>query len=123
MTAVNPLVDFTLSSTGALTFRNIAADTRRAPPAQSYEAQWARFDNATGAVTDVGPRQTSAALSFQAPSDALGGEFVQVAVASISSTHPVWATPVTVRFRKGASGWAIVGLQRLPETPAAGARP
>ncbi len=120
LTGVNPLVDFTLSAAGALTFRNIAADTRRAPPAQSYEAQWARFDNATGTATAAGPRQTSTTLSFQAPPDALAGEFVQVAVSSVSSTHPAWAPPVTVRFRKGAGGWSLVGLQRLPDKPASG---
>jgi len=121
LTGVNPLVDFALSGTGALTFRNIAVDTRRAPPPQSYEAQWARFDNATGTATPAGTSQASTTLSFQAPPEALAGDFVQVAVSSLSSTHPSWATPVVVRFRRGASGWALVGLERLPDGPEAGA--
>ncbi|MCC7179058.1 MAG: hypothetical protein IT177_11770 [Acidobacteria bacterium] len=121
LTGVNPLVDFALTGTGTLSFRNIAADTRRAPPAQSYEAQWARFDNATGTATPVGTRQTSTTLSFQAPPDALAGDFVQVAVSSHSTMHAAWATPVIVRFRKGTDGWVLVGLERLPDTPATGA--
>lgn len=121
LTAVNPVVDFALSSQGRLTFRNVAADTRRAAPAQAYRAQWARFDNATGTTTPVGGEQTATALSFDAPAEALSGPFVQVDLSSESATHPAWAAPVTVRFRKTGDGWTLVGVIRTPD-PAAGER-
>ena len=118
LTPVNPLVDFALSSAGALTFRNIAADTGRAPAAESYELQWARFDNLTGTTTPLAGPETLKTPSTQAPAPLLSEPFVEVRVSARSAAHPAWAEPVIVRFRRGADGWSLVGLRRGPDPPA-----
>jgi hypothetical protein len=115
LTHVNPLVDFALSTDGALTFRNLAVDTRRAPPAESYDVQWARFDNQTGVATPDGAPQSVTTLSARAPASLLGEDFVEVRVSARSPQHPAWAEPVTVRFRRGEGGWSLVGMRRGPE--------
>lgn len=123
LTAVNPLVDFALSGEGVLTFRNLAADTRRAPAAEAYRARWSPFDNATGTAAAVVGEQTSAELSFQAPAEALASPFVQVEIAALSATHPAWATPVTARFRQVAGAWTLAGVLRTPDAALPGRTP
>ena len=118
LNVVNPLVDFQLSPSGAFSSRNIAVDTRRALPAESYQARWGRFDNATGKVTPVGEPQTATLPLFQAPAAVLDSAFVQLEISSMSKVNPAWATPVRVRFRRAADGWQLVGVVRTPE-PAA----
>jgi hypothetical protein len=118
LTHVNPLVDFALYADGTLTFRNLAADTRRAPPADSYDVQWARFDNRTGDAAPEGPPQRVTTLAARAPASLLGENFVEARVAALSPQHPDWAEAVTVRFRRGQGGWSLVGVRRGPE-PAA----
>jgi hypothetical protein len=118
LNVVNPLVDFQLSPSGAFTSRNIAVDTRRALPAESYQARWGRFDNATGKVTPVGEPQTATLPLFQAPAAILDSAFVQLEISSMSKVNPAWATPVRVRFRRAADGWQLVGVVRTP-VPAA----
>jgi len=122
LTHVNPLIDFVLTADGTLTFRNIAADTRRAPEASSYEVQWARFDNASNTSTPVGPAESLGTLSARAPADLLGAAFVEARVSARSPSHPAWAEPVVVRFRRGTNGWSLVGLRRGPEPSAQEAR-
>ncbi len=119
LTHVNPLVDFALAADGTLTFRNVAADTRRAPAASAYVVQWARFDNQTGTSTPVGSPDTVTTLSARAPATLLDAPFVEARVGATSSTHPAWADPVIVRFRRQAGNWTLVGLQRGPD-PASG---
>ncbi len=118
LNVVNPLVDFQLSPSGAFSSRNVAVDTRRALPAESYHVQWGRFDNATGKVTPVGEPQTATLPLFQAPAAVLDSPFVQLEISSMSKVNPAWATPVRVRFRRAADGWQLVGVVRTPE-PAA----
>ena len=115
LNVVNPLVDFQLSPSGAFSSRNIAVDTRRALPAESYQARWGRFDNATGTVTPVGEPQTATLPAFQAPAAILDSAFVQLEISSVSKVNPAWATPVRVRFRRAADGWQLVGVIRTPE--------
>jgi hypothetical protein len=74
-------------------------------------------------VTTAGSRQTSDGLSFQAPAELLSAEFVHVEVSATSERYPSWATPVTVRFRRSAQGWTLVGLLRGPDLPDSGTRP
>ena len=112
---MNPLVDFALSATGTLTFRNVAADTHRAPAAESYEVQWARFDNHTGSTTPEGEPQGMTTLEARAPASLLNGDFVEARVSAKSPLHPAWADPVTVRFRRGQAGWSLVGVRRGPD--------
>ncbi|HEX7085275.1 MAG TPA: hypothetical protein VF198_02845 [Vicinamibacterales bacterium] len=116
--AVNPLVDFTLSPSGELTFRNAAADAGVAPHAESYRVQWGRFDNATGESGPVGDPVTTREMRVAAPAaliqGAQPGSFVEALVSADHPAHPAWATPVTLHFRRTADGWELVGLRRLP---------
>lgn len=115
LTGVNPLVDFGLSGNGELTFANAAEQAGVAGPASSYRLQWARFDNQTGIATDVGGEMSVTEQRAQAPSALVQGtaaEFVQVRVAAVDAKFPSWSTPVTVHFRRVASGWTLVGINR-----------
>jgi hypothetical protein len=117
LTTVNPLVDFALTGSGALTFGNAAEQAGVATPASGYRVQWARFDNATGVAAPVGGAMTVGEPRASAPAALLSEgsppEFVQVQVAASHATFPAWATPVTVHFRHAGAGWALVGLERL----------
>lgn len=115
LTHVNPLVDFALADDGRLTFRNLAADTNRAAAADSYSVQWARFDNHTGLATLEGEVQQMTAPSTIAPASVRGQPFIEARVSAHASAHPAWAEPVIVRFRRGETGWNLVGVRRGPE--------
>jgi hypothetical protein len=112
--AVNPLTDFALAADGTLTFRNAAVDTGRATPARAYRVQWSRFDNATHEASPIGPAETIAAAAVRAPQEARASAFLQVEVSALHDTHPSWALPVRVQFRRTADAWQLVGLQRMP---------
>jgi hypothetical protein len=112
--AVNPLVDFALTSDGQLTFSNAAVAAGIATPAESYRMRWARFDNATGSATGE-TEVTSTETRVAAPAQILtGSQFVQVEIASFHPEFPAWSTPVTVHFRRDGAGWTVVGIKRLP---------
>jgi hypothetical protein len=38
-----------------------------------------------------------------------------VDIAATHTTQPTWARPVQAYFRRDASGWKLVGFERLPE--------
>jgi hypothetical protein len=114
LTAVNPLVDFALTSDGQLTFANAAVDAGVATPATSYRVRWARFDNATGATRDA-MDVTASEARVTAPAQVLAGaQFVQVEIASVHPQFPSWNIPVTVHFRRDGGGWTLVGVKRTP---------
>ena len=117
--AVNPLVDFMLSPTGELTFRNAAVDAGTATPATSYGVQWASFDNATNESRPAGELVKVTEPAAIAPSSlvegAAPGAFVQVDVSATHPDHASWSQPVTAHFRKNPAGWELVGLRRLPD--------
>ncbi|HUF46229.1 MAG TPA: hypothetical protein VMM93_00370 [Vicinamibacterales bacterium] len=113
LTGVNPIVDPQLSADGRWSFANAAVDAGVATPAAEYRLTWSRFDNATG--VPVGPTEETraATLDGRAPTSILNGsEFVALTVRSIHPDHPVWQAPVHIHFRRTASGWDTVGLER-----------
>jgi hypothetical protein len=113
--AVNPLIDFTLSAGGRLTFRNAAVDAGVAPaPEQGYRASWARFDNLTGESGPLGADTQTREVSMDAPVSlpSAPGAFVRVLVSAVEPAPLAWTTPVSVYFRRAASGWTLVGLER-----------
>jgi hypothetical protein len=114
--AVNPVVNPELDSGATLTFENAAVAARFAEGPERYRAVWSRFDNATGTTTPLGETQ-SATASLPAPPAVAGitDGFVQIAISADSPAHPSWQQPVRVHFRRLASGWKLVGLQRLPD--------
>jgi hypothetical protein len=110
---VCPAVDPVLASDGALTFTNAAVAARAATPAESYQLQWFRFDNATATRTPVGDRETVSAPTGRAPATLLNsGEYVGVEVTARHVQQPGWAKPAAFFFRRGPTGWTLVGVER-----------
>ena len=64
---VCPAVDPVLAADGAFTFTNAAVAARAAGPAESYQLQWFRFDNATATRTPVGERANGRRARRAAP--------------------------------------------------------
>jgi hypothetical protein len=119
LTQVNPLIDFALSDAGELTFANAAQQAGVSTAATSYQVQWASFDNATAESRAAGEPTTVREARVQAPAALIAAGrasgFIEARVAATHPGHPSWAIPVTVHFRREGSGWALVGLTRLPE--------
>ena len=83
-------------------------------PAGGYKAAWHRFDNAAGTATAIG-ETTSTTESLQAPAGlpSADGTFIKVSVSGVDPAHPAWARAVDVYFKRTATGWTLVGLERL----------
>ena len=88
---------------------------------------WRRFDNATGATSDVGTT-TAAATSVTAPADLPSaiGTYVRADI-SANGGEESWGSPAHAYFLREAAGWKLVGFERIPfgappRTEAANAR-
>jgi hypothetical protein len=117
MTAINPLVDFALSADGRFTFKNAAIDAGVGkPPAGGYRAVFATFNNDTDTASAIGTPASGTGLDLTAPSGlpASPGAFAKISVAAVDAAEPSWNQPVDVYFRRTASGWQLVGVDRLP---------
>ncbi len=112
LNVVLPVDDFDLKADGTFTFRNIALESKTAAPGRGYTISWARFDNTTGTATRIGEPQVVTEPRAAAPREALGGEFVQATLVGDHPTHPGWATPTTVVFRRAGAAWSLVGVER-----------
>jgi hypothetical protein len=113
---VNPADRFALAADGTLTFENAAVRAGVASaPSGGYKAAWSRFDNAIGSATPIG-ETAGPTERLQPPSGlpAAAGSFVKISVMGVDPAHPAWARPVDVYFRRAGTGWAFVGLERLP---------
>jgi hypothetical protein len=120
LNALNPLVDFTLSSDGRLTFSNAAVDAGVAQaPAGGYRATWSTFDNATGTATPVGPPTMGNGRAIAAPValPTAVGTFLRAGVVAVDAVHGSWAEPVEVYFRRTTGGWRLVGVERTRPRP------
>ena len=118
-TRINPLVNFALDSSGALTFENVAAKTGVAQSAASSSAAWFTFDNNTGATSPLGETQGSGdRISAPAGLPGSPGSFILAEVRLVGSPHVSWSKPVRVFFRRVDSGWKLVGLERGPDQAA-----
>jgi hypothetical protein len=42
------------------------------------------------------------------------GSYIQVDISAESTANASWREPVRVYFRRAASGWTLVGLERMP---------
>jgi hypothetical protein len=117
LNAVNPVVDFALDPGGTLTFRNAAVVAGVATePSAGYIVQWASFDNATGTSSSLGAPTATMDRRTQAPAalPSAAGAIVLARIAAATPERPSWAVPVDVYFRRGAAGWSVVGVDRLP---------
>jgi hypothetical protein len=114
---INPLVKFALSDAG-LTFENPAVRAGFAEaPKGGYQATWHRFNNGTGETQPIGSATTSTQERLQPPGGlpAEAGAFVKVSIRAVDPPHAPWAQPVDVYFRRAASAWQLVGVERIPE--------
>jgi hypothetical protein len=114
---VNPIVNPRLSADGRLSFENAAVAAKAASePSGGYLVEWARFDNATGVLTQLGSGTTDGRAPLAAPI-ALpdgGGTFVRVRITAANPPVPSWKAPVDAYFRRTTAGWQLVGLDRRP---------
>ncbi len=113
--AVNPIVDPNLDSSGLLIFGNAAEQAGFAPAPESYRAVWSTFDNSTGQSARIA-ETTSTDRRMQAPSGlpATPGGFIKIELSAVSASHPAWAQPISVYYRRQADSWKLVGLERMP---------
>ena len=120
LTAVNPVVSPRLDANGRLTFENAAAAAGVASGPATYRASWLRFDNATGETQPISETRSST-TTIDAPSGlpTSAGTFVAVDIAVDSAGHPTWVRPVRTYFQRESGGWKLVGLERMPDAPAA----
>jgi hypothetical protein len=116
LNAVNPIVAPRLDANNRLTFDNAAVAAGVANGPVTYRASWSRFDNTTGDTQPLSETQ-SASTTIEAPAGlpAAPGSFVMVDISADSQPHPEWRRPIRTHFRRGAAGWTLVGLERLPE--------
>jgi hypothetical protein len=124
LTAINPVISPKLDGTGRLTFENAAVSAGVANGPATYRASWLRFDNATGETQPIAETRSST-TSIEAPNGLPNGtgSFVAVDIAVDSAGHPTWVRPVRTYFQREASGWKLVGLERMPDAPSAAATP
>jgi hypothetical protein len=118
LTAINPVVNLRLDAAGSLAFENPAVASGFAEAPAEYRAAWSRFDNATGASQPIGDSR-STTTTIRAPGDlpATDGSFVEVDISAESANHSSWRQPVRAFFRRAATGWTLVGLERLSDQP------
>jgi hypothetical protein len=110
---VCPAVNPRLLADGVFTFTNAAVEARVATPAESYQLQWFRFDNTTGARTAAAESQSTSTPGGRAPAGVLdSGEYIGVTVMARHPQHPGWARPATFFFRRGPSEWTLAGVER-----------
>jgi hypothetical protein len=115
LNAVSPLVDFSLSSDGRLSFTNAAVQAGVATePKGGYKLSWARFDNATNSLSAIGAgavadSRTPVAAPVPLPSDV--GSFVCIRVVPEAPPFETWGQ-VRAYFRRAAGSWVFVGLDR-----------
>lgn len=116
LNGTNPIVRPALSASGELTFENAAEDAGVAKAAERYTVEWSAFDNAAGTHAPAGGEQTVTERKAQAPAALLQEqtEFVSARVRAFHPDRPAWAQPVQIYFRRAASGWKLVGLERNP---------
>ena len=119
LTAVNPIVNPALDAKG-LTIENAAVTGGVAQGTTSYRASWMTFDNATGATKPLS-ETTSATTTIAAPATLPSSGFVAVDIAADNAAYATWKQPVRVVFRRDGGAWTLVGLERLPDKPAAAA--
>jgi hypothetical protein len=115
LTMLNPVVDPALDASGTLTFGNAATQHRFADAPRGYTATWYAFDNATGESRPLGDT-SGAAPTLQAPAGlpTAPGAYVRVDIGVDHAQHPNWKQPVKTYFVRQASGWKLVGLERMP---------
>ena len=113
LTSANPIVNAALSPRGVLTFENAAVAARAADAPAGYASTWSLFDNDTGQSRPLGEgRGNRPEIDAPAPLPEGSGAIVQVDVRAEGAGPAAWQRPVHLFFRRSASGWTLVGLDR-----------
>lgn len=115
---VNPLDQFRVDGT-ALLFDNAAVRLLKGvPAADSYQAQWNRFDNRKQTQEPIGSKLTTKEqrldippAAFEGPTDGVG-HYALAEITTQSSHQPSWARPLRVYLRKNNIGVSVVGIER-----------
>lgn len=116
LTCINPLVNFSLDHSGALTFENSAVKSGVARAPASYAASWSLFDNRTRARQALGKTESSGnSIHAIAGLPTTPGSFITVDVWAIDPPHPSWTKPVHATFRRTHDGWKLLGFERMEE--------
>ena len=114
---IAPLTSFALTENGRMTFENAAVKFGvAAPPSGGYRAAWFNFDNATQTATPIGESTSASGDGIDPPAgwrNASAGGYVKVSVQAVDSSRPGWAKPIDVFFRRTATGWQLVGVERI----------
>jgi hypothetical protein len=116
--AVNPIVSPRLDASARLVFDNAAVAAGVAERPDGYRATWYEFDNATGETRRIADTE-SATTTIDAPTGlpTAAGRFVEVDISANSREHASWQRPIRTHFRRDATGWKLVGLERMPDNP------
>jgi hypothetical protein len=113
LTGVNPIAEPRLTAEGALSFESAAVAARVASAPTAYALTWSRFDNTTDKNVGDSVEMRVTEPRATAPKQVLeGADFVAVAVQTVHSDHPAWRLPVVLTFRRTATGWQAVGIER-----------
>jgi len=118
LNAINPVINLALDGSDTLTFQNAAVEAHVADePASGYTIRWFTFDNATGNTTPIGSPTATTDRRAKAPGGlpSAAGAIVKVQIAATDPAHAPWAAPVDAYFRRGASAWVLVGIDRMPD--------
>ena len=115
LTAVNPIVDPRARREWPADVRERGSRRQCRAGASAYRASWAQFDNTTGQSRPIAETQ-SETTTIQAPDGlpAAPGSFIEVSISAESQQHPAWRQPIRTHFRRDATGWKLVGLERMP---------
>jgi len=112
LTGINPIVNATLTPQGELRFENAALQHGVGGRPEGYTLRWSRFDNTTDSHALVGSEIHTTEPGAAAPLQLLdGADFVSVQITTRHARYPDWK-PVQVYFRRAATGWQTVGLDR-----------
>ena len=113
--AVNPIVTPRLEN-DRLTFDNAAVKAGVANPPATYRASWFEFDNATGDTRPLS-QTMGTTTSIDAPRGlpSATDSFIAVDISADTKEHATWRKPIRAFFRRGADGWTLVGLERIPD--------
>ena len=114
--AVNPVVDVQLTAAGTLTFRNAAVDAGVATAPNEIVVNWLQFDNTTGATTPIGETSASAvSMSVPVPKNlpVAPATYIRAEIAFEGGPES-WTEPSHAYFVREASGWKLVGFERVP---------
>ena len=78
--------------------------------------QWLRFDNVTGATTPIATTKApGASASVPAPQNlpAAAATYIRAEIAATGGPES-WAIPAHAYFVREATGWRLVGFERVP---------